>query len=69
MEGSGSVRHRVDEAVVEGDSLHIRVTSLHPTIQTCDMAYWAILIPLDKKSAALPVEIELDIEEIPETTP
>ncbi len=68
-EGSGSIRHRVDRAVVEGDSLHIRVTSLHPATQTCDMAYWAILIPLDKKSAALPVGIELDVEVIPETTP
>lgn len=61
-EGSGSYRHRVDEVVVKDGTLHVTLTTLCPEIGTDDMAYWAILIPIDKESATLPVEIEEVVE-------
>ena len=56
-EGSGSDRHRVDQVIVEDGTVTVTLTTLQPEIFTCDMAYWAILIPIDKGSANLPVEI------------
>ena len=56
-EGSGSDRHRVDQVIVEDGTVTVTLTTLQPEIGTCDMAYWAILIPMDKESAELPVEI------------
>lgn len=56
-EGSGSYRHRVDQVIVEDGTVTVTLTTLEPEIFTCDMAYWAILIPIDKGSANLPVEI------------
>ncbi len=56
-EGSGSYRHRVDEVAVEDGTVTVTLVTLKPEIYTCDMAYWAILIPIDKGSAELPVEI------------
>ena len=56
-EGSGSDRHRVDQVIVEDGTVTVTLTTLEPEIFTCDMAYWAILIPIDKGSANLPVEI------------
>ena len=56
-ESSGSNRHRVDQVIVENGTVTITLTTLQPEIFTCDMAYWAILIPIDKGSANLPVEI------------
>jgi hypothetical protein len=56
-EGSGSNRHRVDQVIVEDGTVTVTLTTLEPEIFTCDMAYWAILIPMDKESAGLPVEI------------
>jgi hypothetical protein len=56
-EGSGSNRHRVDQVIVEDGTVTVTLTTLQPEIFTCDMAYWAILIPIDKGSANLPVEI------------
>ena len=56
-ESSGSNRHRVDQVIVEDGTVTVTLTTLEPEIFTCDMAYWAILIPIDKGSANLPVEI------------
>ena len=56
-EGSGSYRHRVDQVIAEDGTVTVTLTTLQPEIGTCDMAYWAILIPMDKESAGLPVEI------------
>ena len=56
-EGSGSYRHRVDQVIAEDGTVTVTLTTLEPEIFTCDMAYWAILIPIDKGSANLPVEI------------
>ena len=56
-ESSGSYRHRVDQVIVEDGTVTVTLTTLQPEIFTCDMAYWAILIPIDKGSANLPVEI------------
>ena len=56
-EGSGSIRHRVDQVTVEDGTVTVTLATLKPEIGTCDMAYWAILIPIDKGSADLPVEI------------
>ena len=56
-EGSGSYRHRVDQVIAEDGTVTVTLTTLEPEIFTCDMAYWAILIPMDKESAGLPVEI------------
>ena len=56
-EGSGSDRHRVDQVIAEDGTVTVTLTTLQPEIGTCDMAYWAILIPMDKESAELPVEI------------
>lgn len=56
-EGSGSNRHRVDQVIAEDGTVTVTLTTLKPEIGTCDMAYWAILIPMDKDAAGLPVEI------------
>ena len=56
-EGSGSYRHRVDQVIAEDGTVTVTLTTLAPEIGTCDMAYWAILIPIDNGSANLPVEI------------
>lgn len=56
-EGSGSNRHRVDQVIAEDGTVTVTLTTLEPEIGTCDMAYWAILIPIDKAYSGLPVEI------------
>ena len=56
-EGSGSYRHRVDEVTVEGEALRVTLTTLYHEMDTCDMAAWAILIPVDKAYGGLPVEL------------
>ena len=56
-ESSGSNRHRVDQVIVEDGTVTVTLTTLEPEIFTCDTAYWAILIPIDKGAAGLPVEI------------
>jgi hypothetical protein len=56
-EGSGSYRHRVDEVAVEGEALRVTLTTLYHEMDTCDMAAWAILIPIDKAYSGLPVEL------------
>ena len=56
-EGSGSYRHRVDEVAVEGEALRVTLTTLYHEMDTCDMAAWAILIPIDKAYGGLPVEL------------
>ena len=61
-EGSGSIRHRVDQVTVEDGTVTVTLVTLQPEVVTCDMAYWAILVPIDKGSAGLPVEIEGKIE-------
>ena len=56
-EGSGSYRHRVDEVTVEGEALRVTLTTLYHEMDTCDMAAWAILVPIDKAYGGLPVEL------------
>ncbi|MBQ7909852.1 MAG: hypothetical protein IJ363_03570, partial [Clostridia bacterium] len=56
-EGSGSFRHRVDGVAVEGEALRVTLTTLYHEVDTCDMAAWAILIPIDKAYSGLPVEL------------
>ena len=55
--GSGSYRHRVDEVTVEGEALRVTLTTLYHEMDTCDMAAWAVLIPIDKAYSGLPVEL------------
>ena len=55
--GSGSYRHRVDGVAVEGEALRVTLTTLYHEMDTCDMAAWAILIPIDKAYSGLPVEL------------
>ena len=54
---SGSYRHRVDGVAVEGEALRVTLTTLYHEVDTCDMAAWAILIPIDKAYSGLPVEL------------
>lgn len=54
---SGSYRHRVDGVAVEGEALRVTLTTLYHEMDTCDMAAWAILIPIDKAYSGLPVEL------------
>lgn len=54
---SGSYRHRVDGVAVEGEALRITLSTLYHEVDTCDMAAWAILIPIDKAYSGLPVEL------------
>ena len=55
--GSGSYRHRVDGVAVEGEALRVTLSTLYHEVDTCDMAAWAILIPIDKAYSGLPVEL------------
>ena len=55
--GSGSYRHRVDGVAVEGEALRVTLTTLYHEMDTCDMAAWAVLIPIDKAYSGLPVEL------------
>ncbi len=45
---SGSIRDRIDKVSRENGKLAIQYTTLHPTPQTGDMAYWRILIEVKK---------------------
>ena len=45
-ESSGSIRHKVTEVTNDGNSLHISVQRFHPSVYTCDMAYWYLLLEL-----------------------
>ena len=56
-EGSGSYRHSVYDIRVEDEELKIGLATLKPEIGTCDMAYWAVLVPIDKEYGDLPVVI------------
>jgi len=49
-EGSGSNSHSVDRNLMyaEKGRLHVTVKRTVPEIGTCDMAYWTILIPVQK---------------------
>ena len=57
-EGSGSIRHSIGLVGIEKDQLSVTVTSKVPEVFTDDMAYWAILIPISKEYADLPLEVE-----------
>lgn len=57
-EGSGSIRHSVSGVLIKKDCLSVTVTSKIPELCTDDMAYWAILIPISKDYADLPLEVE-----------
>ena len=56
-EGSGSYRHSVYDIRVEDEELKIGLATLKPEIGTCDMTYWAVLVPIDKEYGDLPVVI------------
>jgi len=47
-EGSGSIRHAVNDAVLEGGKLALSVERKIPEVGTCDMAQWHILVTLPK---------------------
>ena len=57
--GSGSIRHRVDSVSADSGnhSLTVQLTTEYPTVETCDMAYWFIFLPVDKQAADLDVVI------------
>ena len=57
-EGSGSIRHSIGLVGIEKDQLSVTVTTKIPEVFTDDMAYWAILIPISKEYADLPLEVE-----------
>ena len=57
-EWSGSIRHSIGLVGIEKDQLSVTVTSKIPEVFTDDMAYWAILIPISKEYADLPLEVE-----------
>ena len=46
---------------IQKDKLSVTVTSKIPELCTADMAYRAILIPIDKSAADLPVTVEREI--------
>lgn len=56
-EGSGSNRHRVDQVTMEDGTVTVTLATLKPEFGTSDLAAWAILIPIGKDAADLPVEI------------
>ncbi|MGX8699154.1 MAG: M56 family metallopeptidase, partial [bacterium] len=59
-EGSGSLRHRVDEVNLSPSGYFVlRLTILTPEVGTDDMAAWQILIPVPKGKAAAPAEMPL----------
>lgn len=67
--GSGSFRHRVDGVAVEGEALRVTLTTLYHEVDTCDMAAWAVLIPIDKAYSGLPVElVTRERPDIPQVT-
>ncbi len=66
---SGSYRHRVDGVAVEGEALRVTLTTLYHEVDTCDMAAWAVLIPIDKAYSGLPVElVTRERPDIPQVT-
>ena len=56
-EGSGSVRHRVENVVPTNGSLSVNITRIIPEIGTADMAQWHIVLELDKSLADLEVAV------------
>ncbi|MBQ6019220.1 MAG: dockerin type I repeat-containing protein [Clostridia bacterium] len=47
-EGSGSIRHEVTGVTKTPEGRQVSIRADSPRVQTCDMAYWQILIELDK---------------------
>ena len=43
-EGSGSIRHEVEQVGIDGDKTIVEIKTIVPEVGTCDMAYWHILI-------------------------
>jgi len=72
-EPSGSNRERVDSVVVENGALTVGITRLQAHYGTCDMAYWTIIMELDKEWEKLDVRIDVKKElwlpgvELPDT--
>jgi len=58
MEGSGSIRHRVDAVWENGD---IHMTRTLPEIQTADMGYWHVIIELGNDS--MPGQFQLIVQD------
>lgn len=61
-ESSGSFRHTVDEVRVDGTEITVSITTHVPYAATTDMAYWCIIIPVDKTQASYHVEVICDRE-------
>ena len=51
-EGSGSIRHRIPALKRDGTELAIDLVTDRPYMFTCDMAYWRILLEVDREAAA-----------------
>ena len=61
---SGSHHHRVGEVTAQDGSLHIKISNICSPAGDDDIGYWAILIPIDKELASLPITVE-QTEEFP----
>ncbi len=51
IEGSGSVRHRVEQVTVSPVGATVEIKTLSSEVGTCDMAAWHIIIEIDKEHA------------------
>ncbi len=60
-EGSGSIRHKINDVTVKDSILNIEVKRIIPECGTDDMAEWHIFIPLDKELKYTAVNVDLGI--------
>lgn len=60
-EVSGLIRHKVKNVYVEEDQLVISVIRKHPQVYTDDMAYWHILLEIDKGVITSADQIRVDL--------
>lgn len=64
-EGSGSIRHEVTGVFYSNGNLDVKIDSLQPSEQTCDMAAWHIILELDKKYAVSEIEnINIEVKTV-----
>ncbi len=57
-EGSGSIRHKVNEIQVEDGKLSVFIDRIVPEVGTCDMAGWLITVELDSSVTSGCTEFE-----------
>ena len=49
-EGSGSTRHNVEYVKIDANGImYINIVSVDPEVGTCDMAYWHLMVAVDKE--------------------